>query len=144
MTSITRLILPLIVCMTLVLPEDAPAQDRSSFDSRTRGSLLDRSVKIPDSRTFQPRSESKAVLIGALVGAGAALALTAAAASEYGNNEGGEFCSRCMVQWSAVTVPVGAAIGAGIGFGVKRARRSVTATPIVTRRAAGVMVFARF
>lgn len=144
MTSKVRLIVRIILCVMLIAPGAAQAQDRQWSDSPGRVVLLDPSIKIPPSQTLRPRSESNAVLIGTVAGAVAALALTAAAASQYGENEGGKFCSRCMVQWSAVTVPVGAAIGAGIGYGVKRARRSVTATPVITRRAAGIVLFASF
>ena len=82
--------------------------------------------------------------IGALVGAGAAAGFTALAAARYGENEGGEFCGRCCLQWSAISIPVGAAIGAAIGWGIGRASRPVTAVPVVSRTAAGVVVSARF
>jgi hypothetical protein len=81
---------------------------------------------------------------GALIGAAAALFGTGVAARSYGENESGRFCGACMIQWSALTVPVGAGIGAVIGFGIARARRSVTAVPIFSRRAGAVVVTARF
>ena len=84
------------------------------------------------------------VAMGAFIGAAAALVATAAAARAYGENESGGFCGRCMVQWSSFTVPVGAGVGAAIGYGVKRARRSVTAVPVFSRKAAAVVVTARF
>ena len=59
------------------------------------------------------------VAIGTLIGAGGAAALTAVAAAQYGANEGGRFCIPCLAQWSMITVPVGAGIGAGIGWAVK-------------------------
>jgi hypothetical protein len=81
---------------------------------------------------------------GALIGAAAALVGTGLAARSYGENESGRFCGACMLQWSALTVPVGAGIGAVIGFGIARARRSVTAVPIFSRSAGAVFVTARF
>jgi hypothetical protein len=84
------------------------------------------------------------VAIGAFIGAAAAVVATAAAARSYGENESGQFCSACMVQWSTFTVPIGAGAGAAIGYGVKLARRSVTAVPLFSRKAAAVVVTARF
>lgn len=143
MTSRFRLILPPVLIAALIAPLTAQAQNRASSGTPVRSTFLNTTAEIPPSQTSPPRA-TKAVVIGAVIGAGAALALTAAGASRYGENEGGEFCSPCMLQWSLVSVPVGAAIGASIGYGVHRARRSVTATPLITRRSAGVMVFARF
>jgi hypothetical protein len=82
--------------------------------------------------------------MGAFLGAAAALVATAVAARSYGENEGGVFCTGCLIQWSSFTVPIGAGVGAAIGYGVKRARRSVTAVPVFSRKAAGVVVTARF
>ena len=59
------------------------------------------------------------VAIGTLIGAGGAAALTAVAAAQYGANEGGRFCIPCLAQWGMITIPVGAGIGAGIGWIVK-------------------------
>ena len=81
---------------------------------------------------------------GALIGVAAALVGTGLAARSYGENESGRFCGACMFQWSALTVPVGAGVGAVIGFGIARARRSVTAVPVFSRRAGAVFVTARF
>jgi hypothetical protein len=81
---------------------------------------------------------------GALIGGGAAALVTAAAASEYGKNEGGRFCGTCFVRWSAFTVPVGAGVGALIGLGIDRARRPVTAMPLLSPSTAGLVVTARF
>ena len=46
------------------------------------------------------------------IGIGAGLAASAMAAAKYGDNEGGQFCGRCFVEWSAITLPVGAGAGA--------------------------------
>jgi hypothetical protein len=64
-----------------------------------------------------------AIRWGVVLGIGTGVAVSAAAASRYGENEGGEFCTRCFVQWSAISVPVGAGIGAAVGYLVDRARR---------------------
>lgn len=92
----------------------------------------------------RPHRGLNPVATGALIGAATALVGTALAAHTYGNNETGGFCSRCMLEWSSFTVPVGVGIGAAIGYGVKRARRTVTAAPIFSRNAAAVFVTARF
>ncbi len=68
-------------------------------------------------------SRKSAVGWGIAIGIGGGIGLTGAAASRYGNNEGGKFCTRCFVQWSAVAVPVGAGIGAAVGYLIDRARR---------------------
>jgi hypothetical protein len=49
--------------------------------------------------------------------------VSAIAASKYGDNETGQFCTRCFMQWSAISIPVGAGIGAGVGYLIDRARR---------------------
>jgi hypothetical protein len=59
------------------------------------------------------------VAIGALIGAVGAAAMTAVAARRYGHNEGYGTCVPCLVQWGTIAVPVGAGIGAGIGWAVK-------------------------
>jgi hypothetical protein len=56
----------------------------------------------------------------------------------------GEFAGSCSYGWSSFTVPVGAGVGAIVGYGVKRMRRSVTAVPVFSRKAAAVVVTARF
>jgi hypothetical protein len=45
------------------------------------------------------------------------------AAARYGENEGGEFCGQCFVRWAAISVPVGAGIGAFSGWLIDKARR---------------------
>jgi hypothetical protein len=56
-------------------------------------------------------------------GIGAGVAGAGIAAARYGGNEGGAFCSRCFVEWSAFSVPIGAGIGAAIGYAIDRERR---------------------
>ncbi|HEU4936161.1 MAG TPA: hypothetical protein VFT39_06900 [Vicinamibacterales bacterium] len=57
------------------------------------------------------------------IGVGAGLGASAIAASKYGENEGGEFCGRCFMEWSAITVPVGAGAGALVGYLIDQSRR---------------------
>jgi hypothetical protein len=101
------------------------------------------------------RAGGHAVAFGAVIGGAGALAVTAWAASSYGENEGGSFCTGCLAQWSVISVPVGAGIGAAIGLAIERSRRTtlfvaprprrtVAAIPLVTRSGAGVLVSARF
>jgi hypothetical protein len=59
------------------------------------------------------------VIIGALIGAVGAAALTTVAARQYGHNEGYGTCVPCLVQWGSIAIPAGAGIGAGIGWAVK-------------------------
>lgn len=80
---------------------------------------------------FHPSSNAQAVgkphksAIGwaIAIGIGAGLAASAIAASKYGENEGGEFCGRCCVEWSAITLPVGAGVGFTVGYLIDRSRR---------------------
>ncbi len=67
------------------------------------------------------RAGSRVMAVSAFTGAGAAFAITAVAAATYGRNEGAESCGGCLVQWSTMTVPVGAALGALIGFTIDMA-----------------------
>ncbi len=57
------------------------------------------------------------------IGIGGGLAASAIAASKYGENEGGEFCGRCFVEWSAITLPVGTGVGFTAGYLIDRLRR---------------------
>ena len=92
----------------------------------------------------QPRSKGPSIVTGALIGAAAALAITGWAAASYGENEGGKFCSNCMLQWSAVSVPVGAALGAGIGVAVAGIRSSAAPGARLPERQMGVSIATRF
>jgi hypothetical protein len=88
---------------------------------------------------------------GALTG----FAISAIAATAFGMNEGGGACGGCLVQWSMTTVPIGAAVGTLIGFGVDLSTRrtvfaapgkhsSLLLAPIVTPRAVGAMASIAF
>jgi hypothetical protein len=66
----------------------------------------------PAPRTGRVR---RAAVRGALIGAGAAAAVTILAAVAYGRNEGGGICGACAWQWGAIGIGAGAGIGAGIG-----------------------------
>lgn len=59
------------------------------------------------------------VIIGAIVGALGAAAMTAVVARQYGHNEGYGTCVPCLFQWGTIAVPAGAGIGAGIGWIIK-------------------------
>jgi hypothetical protein len=148
MTSTLRLSLALIIGAVLMAPSSIEAQNRTDARSLQRVAA-NHPIALPPRPSMKRYASgsnpfSNPVLVGAVAGAGAALALTAVGAAKYGQNEGGGFCAPCMVQWSAISVPVGAAIGAGIGFGVKRSSRSITAAPVVTPRSAGVLLLAQF
>ena len=104
-----------------------------------------------------PTERGHPVAAGAFAGAGVAAIATFVGAARYGRNEsaeGGRFCGACFVQWSTLTVPVGAAMGAAIGFGIDRARRQSAArwkdpkrihvAPVIAKRGGGVFVSARF
>jgi hypothetical protein len=149
----SRLIVAAIFCCVTAAPSPSRAQGPSplvppSSDTGKRAVASDREAFARTAPVAGSRQSNgggnRAPIIGALIGAGAALGFTAFAASKYGENEGGEFCARCMVQWSALTVPVGALAGVGIGWGVGRARRTVTAAPIVSKSAKGIVISARF
>ena len=100
------------------------------------------------------RARGRQPVWGAIIGAAAGIAATAAAASAYGENEGGGFCAGCMVQWSAIAVPAGAGLGAAIGFALRcgektlfvapGSRASLRVMPILSEGRAGVRLTARF
>lgn len=56
------------------------------------------------------------------IGIGAGAGVAGLAASKYGENEGGSFCAACFAQWSAIAIPVGAGVGAAVGYLIDRAR----------------------
>jgi hypothetical protein len=101
-------------------------------------------VPVASADAQAKRRRVNPVAIGAVSGAAAAAGLTYLAAARYGENEGGEFCGRCFVQWSAVTVPAGAGAGAAIGWGIGRTRHSVSAIPVISPRSTGLVLSARF
>ena len=99
-----------------------------------------------------PGGGRKGAAIGAIVGASAAAAVTAWAANEYGNNEGGRFCTGCFLAWGVYSVPVGALVGAAVGGVIGYASLPQTAprvpttvvAPAVGRHGGAVMVRMRY
>lgn len=141
MSAPVRTCLAVMIGCVLMAPAAAHAQRAPS--SGLLAPVLTRDVTATAAQP-QAQSRSHAVAIGAVIGAGAALGLTAMAAAKYGENEGGKFCGVCMVQWSVVSVPVGAGIGAAVGWGIARSRRSIVAVPMFSRKSAAVVISARF
>lgn len=139
MSAPVRTCLAVMIGCVLMAPAAAHAQ-------RAPSSGLFAPALTRDATAAQPQAQSRshAVAIGAVIGAGAALGLTAMAAARYGENEGGKFCGVCMVQWSVVSVPVGAGIGAAVGWGIARSRRSIVAVPMFSRKSAALVISARF
>ena len=82
-----------------------------------------RSVAREQGAQAQGKPRRSAVAWGILGGVVAGVAVAGLAANRYGENEGGRFCTRCFATWSAVTVPVGAGVGAVAGYLVDVARR---------------------
>ena len=141
MTAILRLTVSSIAAVVLMTPGVAwAAPGPLSAASRTPAGL--EATKVLSQR--RSASATPSVVRGALIGAGAALVATGMAASKYGENEGGRFCSRCLAQWSLFTVPAGAGIGAAIGYGIHRLRRSVAAAPLFSAGRRGIVVMASF
>ena len=99
-----------------------------------------------------PGGGRKGAAIGAIVGASTAAAVTAWAANEYGNNEGGSFCTPCLFAWGVYSVPVGALVGAAVGGLIGHASSPQTAprvphtvvAPVVGRHGGAVMVRVRY
>ena len=71
--------------------------------------------------TTKPRKSAIGWAIA--IGVGAGLAASAIAASKYGENEGGQFCGRCFLEWSAITLPAGAGAGALVGYVIDQSRK---------------------
>jgi hypothetical protein len=130
MSNSNRLV-PLLMCAALLAsagPVQAQSAATQTATTRTATTLTDTAAASAaeaarrDGGAEAPRPRrrhERAPLIGAVIGAAAAAAFTASLASAYGNNEGGGFCGACFVEWSAVTIPTGAGIGAGIGLAVR-------------------------
>lgn len=118
MRQILNLVLSLSLAMT---PAIASGQSLSRLSTTE---AVKTAVAMAEAPPPDDGTRGKGALVGALIGAGAALIVTGWAAASYGENEGGKFCTPCMVQWSALSVPVGAGLGAGIGFAVATVRQS--------------------
>ena len=137
----SQAIILLLTCSLLGGPTSASAQSGPIF--RTAETAA-RAVTTNEALAAQSRSKGTSVVTGAVIGAITAAAITAWAAASYGENEGGKFCANCMLQWSALSVPVGAGLGAGIGFAVASIRSSATAGGRFPQKQAGVAISARF
>jgi hypothetical protein len=101
------------------------------------------------------RRGSHMMAISGLAGAAIAFGITAAGAASYGGNEGVGFCSNCLVQWSTMTVPIGAGIGALVGFAIDLSQAktvyahapgsaSFSIAPVITKRTIGGIASIRF
>jgi hypothetical protein len=82
-----------------------------------------RGLSVGASSQPAPGSTRHAMRWGIAIGIGAGLAIAGYSAARYGENEGGRFCGACFIRWSAIAVPVGAGIGAAVGYAIDRARR---------------------
>lgn len=111
-----------------VLPDPAGMADANygsvslQPEAAARGQTFSRSPGAGTTRTSAP-SRKSAMGWSIALGIGGGVGLAGVAASTYGSNEGGEFCTRCFLQWSAVSLPVGAGIGAVVGYLIDRARK---------------------
>lgn len=74
--------------------------------------------------TSQPAAAPRRHVMGLAIaiGIGAGVGGAAIGASKYGENEGGGFCGGCFVRWSAISLPVGAGVGAAVGYLIDRTR----------------------
>jgi hypothetical protein len=77
-----------------------------------------------DATTPQPVARPRRHVMGMAIaiGIGAGVGGAAIAASKYGGNEGGGFCGACFARWSAISLPVGAGVGAAVGYLIDRVR----------------------
>lgn len=117
-------------------------------------SRTDRVFTEADVRRIR-RAGSHVMAISALAGAVTAFGITAVAAASYGGNEGVGLCGGCLVQWSTMTVPVGAGVGALVGFAIDLAQvktvyahapgsASFSIAPVITKRTVGGIASIRF
>jgi hypothetical protein len=101
------------------------------------------------------RAGSQVMAISGLAGAVTAFGITAAAAARYGGNEGVGFCGGCLVQWSTMTVPIGAGVGALVGLAIDLSQvktvyarapgsASFSIAPVITKRTVGGIASIRF
>jgi hypothetical protein len=140
-----------LVVATVLVPMAAFAQTRTAgvtapsnprlwrvnFDRQATGNRLLTARVLPalESAAVRPNDWSSAsrpapgtkkrtslgLAIG--IGIGGSVGVAALAASRYGRNEGGGFCASCFAQWSAISIPIGAGVGAAVGYLIDRARR---------------------
>jgi hypothetical protein len=149
---------------TVTVEDAAGRKVRGKVDSFDAGTLTLRAESVgglsehvfAESEVTRIRRGTKALVKSTLIGAGVALGVTVGgAAAAYGANEGGGVCGGCVVQWSAYTVPVGAGVGALVGFVIDRSTartifdargrsRSVAVAPVVGRGTVGAMASIRF
>ena len=141
-----------LICVVL-LPGAALAQAAAADAGAPSIRAAAPALPDPEPPAPEPRPRFHPAAWGGLIGGGTAAAITVWAAASYGENEGGKFCTGCFAQWSTITVPIGTAIGAGIGFAVDLIRREtrtrqthgrVAVAPVVTKRGGGVFVSTRF
>jgi hypothetical protein len=101
------------------------------------------------------RAGSHVMAISGLAGAVTGFGITAAAAASYGGNEGVGFCGGCLVEWSTLTVPIGAGFGALVGFAIDLSQvktvyarapgsASFSIAPVITKRTVGGIASIRF
>ena len=110
------------LAVTAVLIAGAGTAGAQTQAAPEQTSLATAATAAAQTTELQPppaKKRKNPVAIGTLIGAGGAAALTAVAAAQYGANEGGRFCIPCLAQWGMITIPVGAGIGAGVGWIVK-------------------------
>lgn len=88
------------------LPELLPAKDHN----------------VRYARSLQATNKPKRRVMGFAIaaGIGAGVGVAGLAASKFSENEGS--CARCFVEWSAIAIPVGAGVGAVVGYLIDRAR----------------------
>ena len=135
MASFKRAFVPVLVAA--LVPTMAAAQ--TPVTAKTRAATPAQHIRIPSrlpellpakdhnvryARSVQATKKPKkrVMVLAIAVGIGAGVAATAVAASKYGANEGGEFCGGCFARWSAISIPIGAGVGAAIGYLIDRAR----------------------
>jgi len=119
------------VARSVPAPEPRISLDPASLDVSIARLVADRARHPADLNAVASltpgnavqRSRRSAIPWGILGGVVAGVAISGSAAARRGENEGGDFCSPCFLRWSAVTLPVGAAVGALTGYLIDLARR---------------------
>jgi hypothetical protein len=73
-------------------------------------------------RSAQTANKPKRRVMGFAIaaGIGAGVGIAGLAATKFSENEGS--CPRCFVEWSAIAIPVGAGVGAVVGYLIDRGR----------------------
>lgn len=129
---LSRALSPIIIATLVVTASPAtalaqrptgPTPIRNSVARLAAAERTDERIVVERATQSSVRSHKSAIGWGIAAGIVAGAAVTAYGAQRSGENETGQFCTSCFVQWGAIAVPAGAGVGALVGLLIDSARR---------------------